>query len=553
MEVVSPAATLTLGMPLAGGSGVTKIGPGTLVLGNAANTFAGGVTVTAGRLDVGTESALGTGPLAAGPAGTIRYTNTASTARTFTLTGGTLEAPAGVALTLDGAAVYGGFLASAGTGKFVMTGNAAVNGATLFGGTTVDVTGPAAMTNVITGANATVAPGQTLTLTRGWQTSAGTLTVNGTVSAPQGWESAGVLRITGGTTPGQMTVGGSPLVLGGGSRTYVGANAAGQRGGTILLGGSTLELNGGLLVNNGDFIALNDGGIQNGVVNVNYGSLAKGTGYYEEVNVTDGGKFAPGNSITNTTSGTLTLNSGGTYEFEINRAARHPRRRRRRPAGRVGPAQPERRPEHQRDVRQPGDDPAGQPERGRHRPRHPAGLRPGPVLPVAGVPRQRRGGGERVLPGQVHARHDPVRQPGEPVRGRDVRPVPVRERRVRDVRPGPRAGGGAGGRGRGPGRVRPAATFARRSGTGRGSVRNEFDAVGVSRHRSNGPWRTEAVGSRGRPNEARGDGTVIEAKTGASGSARAGGVVVGHRPNHPGSPPPRRPPAAQDRRTPRPG
>ena len=56
------------------------------------------------------------------------------------------------------------------------------------------------------------------------------------------------------------------------------------------------------------------------MVNVNYGSLAKGTGYYDEVNVTDGGKFAPGNSITDSTSGTLTLNSGSVYEFEINLA-----------------------------------------------------------------------------------------------------------------------------------------------------------------------------------------------------------------------------------------
>ena len=171
-----------------------------------------------------------------------------------------------------------------------------------------------------TGANVTVAAGQTLTLNRGRQTAAGTLTVNGSMSALQGWESIGVLRITGGSTPGQLTVAGAPLVLGGGSRTYIGANAAGQRGGTINLGGGTLELNGGLLVNNGDFIAIGNGGIHNGTVNVNYGGLAKGSGYYDAVNVTDGGKFAPGNSITDSGIGTLTLNSGSVYEFEINLA-----------------------------------------------------------------------------------------------------------------------------------------------------------------------------------------------------------------------------------------
>jgi hypothetical protein len=131
-----------------------------------------------------------------------------------------------------------------------------------------------------------------------------------------------VITVSG--TGGQIANAGSPLVLGGGSRTFVGSPPAGQRNATVLLGGRTLELNGGLLVNNGDFIALNNGGIQQGTVNVNFGSLAKGTGYYEAVNVTDGGKFAPGNSITNTTSGSLTLNSGSIYEFELNRATGTP-------------------------------------------------------------------------------------------------------------------------------------------------------------------------------------------------------------------------------------
>jgi hypothetical protein len=146
------------------------------------------------------------------------------------------------------------------------------------------------------------------------------MTIHGTVAAHQGWESIGLMRITGGSNPGRLTMNSTTLVLGGGSRTYIGASAAGQRGGTIDLGGGTLELNGGLLVNNGDFLSAGNGGIQNGTVNVNYGSLAKGSGYYDSVNVTEGGKFAPGNSITDSTIGTLTLNSGSVYEFEINLA-----------------------------------------------------------------------------------------------------------------------------------------------------------------------------------------------------------------------------------------
>ena len=157
--------------------------------------------------------------------------------------------------------------------------------------------------------------GSTPTLTRVTNTSSGRLTVNGTPFTSE-FVSNGVLNVAGGATPGRINNTGADLYLGGGSRTFVGT--------PFVRGGQTLELNGGLLVNNGDFISNGTGGIQGGVVNVNFGSLAKGTGYYEEVNVTDGGKFAPGNSITNTTSGTLTLNSGSTYEFEINRAAGTP-------------------------------------------------------------------------------------------------------------------------------------------------------------------------------------------------------------------------------------
>jgi autotransporter-associated beta strand protein len=319
VSVTDPAATLTLIGPITGANTLTKTGPGTLSLTSTANDM-DRLRIDAGRVNLATDASLGPAQVVVNPAGTLRYTGSTTTARTFTLNGGTLEVDAGRTLTLNGASVGGGFLASTGTGKFALTNSATVNGATLFGGTTVDVAGPAALANVTTGANVTVTVGQPLTLTRGLQTSAGTLTVNGSVLAPQGWESAGVLRVTGGASPGQMTVGGAPLVLGGGSRTFVGANAVGQRGGTILLGGGTLELNGGLLVNNGDFVAPNSGGIQQGTVNVNYGSLAKGSGYYDAVNVIDGGKFAPGNSITDSVVGSLTFNSGSVYEFEINRA-----------------------------------------------------------------------------------------------------------------------------------------------------------------------------------------------------------------------------------------
>jgi hypothetical protein len=62
------------------------------------------------------------------------------------------------------------------------------------------------------------------------------------------------------------------------------------------------------LVNNGTIA---------GTTNVNFGSLAKGSGVYGAVNVTDGGKFSPGNSPGAVTTGSTTWNSGGTYTVEI--------------------------------------------------------------------------------------------------------------------------------------------------------------------------------------------------------------------------------------------
>jgi hypothetical protein len=59
-------------------------------------------------------------------------------------------------------------------------------------------------------------------------------------------------------------------------------------------------------------------------LNVNYGSTAKGSGTFGDVNVTDGGKFSPGNSPGTATVSSLSLTSGGSYVFELNSALAMP-------------------------------------------------------------------------------------------------------------------------------------------------------------------------------------------------------------------------------------
>jgi hypothetical protein len=164
---------------------------------------------------------------------------------------------------------------------FDLTGGTALNGSTTSTSTTTNQTGPASVANFTNGGSFTVAAGQTLVWNGGTNTSSGRLVVNGTANVSD-FVSDGQLNIPNG---GVMNNTLSPLVLGGGSRTFIGSAAA--PGGAINLGSQTLELNGGLLVNNGTV---------SGTTNVNFGAVAKGAGAYGVVNVNQGGVYAPGNS-----------------------------------------------------------------------------------------------------------------------------------------------------------------------------------------------------------------------------------------------------------------
>src|SRR5205814_8591663 len=132
----------------------------------------------------------------------------------------------------------------------------------------------------------------------GYVTSAGSLLVNSTLTT-SAFENTGAITINNG---GVLTNLASPLTSGGGSHLTI------NSGGTLNVSANALDLNGALLVNNGTIT---------GPTNVNFGSLAKGSGVYGAVNVTDGGRFSPGNSPGSVTTGSTTWNAGGAYTVEI--------------------------------------------------------------------------------------------------------------------------------------------------------------------------------------------------------------------------------------------
>jgi hypothetical protein len=219
-----------------------------------------------------------TSPVTVNTFGALIYAGTTTTARPFALNDGTLTAASGQTLTFNNTTVGGGFLTGPGSFATSAGGSTAFAGGTTAASANITLNGADSLTNFSQGGQLSVATTRTATFTRVTNTSSGRLTVNGTANVSD-FVSDGQLTIPSG---GTLNNAGSSLFLGGGSRTTI------NSGGSInLAGGVTIELNGGLLVNDGTIT---------GTTDVNYGSLAKGTGLYGLVNVGQGGVFTPGNS-----------------------------------------------------------------------------------------------------------------------------------------------------------------------------------------------------------------------------------------------------------------
>ncbi len=277
------AATFTV--PISGNGLILKANSaGDTTLANVA-AFTGTVVAQAGLMTLqGTANAAG-GYLANNN-GTLRFSG-----GTVNLGSASIQADANSTVEYSGSTVRGGYLRGPGTHTIsAAAGATTLNAVQTFNSTNIVQDGVASLLNFTNGG--TITSNAALSFNAGSNAESGVINVNATLNLYDVRNSGMVTVNNGGAIDNQQ----GNLVNGGGSRTTIAAGGA-----VNLLGGTTMELNGSLLVNNGAVT---------GTVNVNYGSLAKGTGSYDVVNVNEGGAYSPGNSPGISTAASVDFQAG---------------------------------------------------------------------------------------------------------------------------------------------------------------------------------------------------------------------------------------------------
>jgi autotransporter-associated beta strand protein len=284
--------TRTLGLAVSGNGSLTQNSTGGTLTLSANNTYSGGTTVSAGALNVTTAGSLANGSAltigASGNAsfanagqtlGAVSNSNTAANALNFSAATGTVTLAS---------------LSGAGNTRFGS--NAVVTAG--IGSGTVNVVG--ALTANITGGTTTVGGVATIATM-----SAGTANLNGATSAITTLNGGSIalgnstaLSVSNGSSAGVISGGGSLTKTGAGRLTLLGVNS--YTGGTTVDEG-TLRVNGSI----------------EGNATVASGATFGGTGSIAgSVNVS--GVLSPGASIESFVTGTTTLNSGSSFEWEFN-------------------------------------------------------------------------------------------------------------------------------------------------------------------------------------------------------------------------------------------
>ena len=259
--------TATISSVLAGATGVTKAGAGSLIL-SASNTFSGNIAISAGTLQIASDSALGNTANDIVNNGTLKATGTVSLNAGRDITGsGTFDIAGGTTLTVNGS-VSNTATTLNNTGTLDLQGSTRSLGAlALSAAGTINASGAISNVTSLSGtglSSGTAAINPDVIFTSGTKTvnvsSGGNLALNGAVSG------ATVIAKTGSGT----------LSINGANTAQVRVGAAGASptaGGTVLLGSAAsagsgqIQLNYGTLMGASSLVitnALSIGGQTNG-------------------------------------------------------------------------------------------------------------------------------------------------------------------------------------------------------------------------------------------------------------------------------------------------
>jgi autotransporter-associated beta strand protein len=337
VDVTSATGLVKLGNGIfAGSNGLTKKGAGQLNFQSSTNTFTGGLTIEAGRVNFGISNNISTsndlhlkggevnfgvvnlnlafanvrwgdGKLTGGAgssltAASYTLTNTANITNVYVLAGpGGLNKSGGEGIfTLSAANTFGGAgvtnTVSAGT---LTLGNASALGSTsssfeLRSGGTLNLNSYSPTFSTFTFAGGTLSGTNTLTANSGFVVTGGTMAISNRLEGNGGFTQNGA-----GTTTLSRT------------NTFSGATTVSQ--GTLLVGtngsiaSSSAVVNGGLLNVNGAA----------GAITVNTGGSLGGSGNVGGVNLKSGSSLRPGNSPGLLTASSATIDGGSTYSWEI--------------------------------------------------------------------------------------------------------------------------------------------------------------------------------------------------------------------------------------------
>jgi fibronectin-binding autotransporter adhesin len=303
---VSGASNLTLSGIISGTGTLTTdmtVDADTLTL-SGTNTYSGGTTLTKGTIILGANAALGTGALTLGGDGSLQSNNDARSVsnaidlatNTLTFSGANNATLSGIISSTGG----GGILSKSGAGTLTLNGDN-----TYTGGTTINAG------TLTLGAAERLADTGAVTLAD----------VAGANLVLGGAETIGSLA-GGGTTGGNVNLGGFGLTVGDATSTTYAGVISGGAGTLTKQGAGTLTLSG---VNTyAGLTTLSAGGLiltgqVGGALTVTAGTLS-GTGTIAGTTTLNGGTFSPGASIgTTTIGGNYVQNAGSTLEVEVSK------------------------------------------------------------------------------------------------------------------------------------------------------------------------------------------------------------------------------------------